>query len=180
MNHLILSQEELNEFIKIKEKILSKRINTYDKRIIFDEITTVNPEKNKKIYEIIQPIKSKSIEILESLKITNYDKNIYAIEFHQRNSGFEKKPYELFAWHKDDYEVLGHPVYTILFYLRKDETIKGGNLQYFLKTKNEKIRHIHIVNVGDILCFKGNISHYPEPTSGFGCRDLISVFIKRD
>ena len=132
MNHLRLSQKELDEFIKIKQKILSKRIKTYDKRIIFDEITTIKPEKNKEIYEIIQPVISKSIEILESLKIKNYDEDIYAIEFHQRNSGFEKKPYELFTWQKtdDQDEVLGKWVYSFLFGMFHINQIRNGKIQF--------------------------------------------------
>jgi hypothetical protein len=59
--------------------------------------------------------------------------------------------------------------------LRKDITIKGGNLRYEINDREL----IHNVNVGDVLCFKGDIMHNPEPSYGLGCRDIIVVFMKR-
>ena len=58
------------------------------------------------------------------------------IEFHQRNCGFEKKYKRTFPWHEDDYGAVNFKVYTIIYYIRKDHTIKGGNLEYKFKNKN--------------------------------------------
>ena len=65
--------------------------------------------------------------------------------------------YGYFAWHTDDYEVAGMPVYTILYYIRKDKTIKGGNSEYRIKSK----KNIHIVNEKDIYASQVlfNITH---------------------
>ena len=166
MNISHLNEEELNLFRNIHQKILPNR----EKRYKTLEIT----EKDD-IDIDLKPIIDKSLEILDKFNYFNYNINKYEIQLHQRNSGFEKKPCEYFAWHEDDYEVGNMPVYTILFYIRKDKTIKGGNLEYKIKSK----KNIHIVNEKDILCFPGNIQHYPQPTSGFGCRDLIAFFIHR-
>ena len=65
-------------------------------------------------------------------------------------------------------------MYTIIYYIRKDHTIKGGNLEYKLKNKN----YIQQIKTGQILCFKGNLQHRPEICSGIGCRDSVVVFVK--
>ena len=64
---------------------------------------------------------------------------------------------------------------ALIFYLRKDHTLKGGNLLYKLNGKD----CVQTIKTGDILQFKGDIEHCPEPVTGFGCRDIIVVFIKR-
>ncbi len=166
MNSSQLNEEELNLFRDIHQQILPHREKRYKTFSIIEK---------DDIDIDLKPIFNKSIEILEKFNYINYNINKYEIEFHQRNSGFEKKPCEYFAWHEDDYEVRNMTVYTILFYIRKDKTIKGGDLKY----KINKKKNIHIVNEKDILCFPGNIKHYPQPTYGFGCRDLIAVFIER-
>ena len=81
-----------------------------------------------------------------------------------------------FAWHQDDYGAVNYKVNTIIYYLRKDKTIRNGNLKY----KINDIEATHIVKKGDILCFRGDLWHYPETSTGFGCRDIIVVFIKRN
>ena len=128
---------------------------------------------------IIEPILSKSLEIFKSLGIQNIDKSTFGIVFHQRNCGFEKSKKKTkispFTWHTDDNGAVSYKVFTIIYYLRKDITIKGGNLKYEINYREL----IHNVNVGDVLCFKGDIMHNPEPSYGLGCRDIIVVFMKR-
>ena len=96
------------------------------------------------------------------------------LECHQRNCGFEKKKHTAFKWHIDD-NVTSFPVYTVLFYLRKDITVIGGDLEY----KIDNTLYTHQVKSGDIVQLRGDLKHNPQSTSGFGCRDIIVVFIKR-
>ena len=86
----------------------------------------------------------------------------------------KKKCKRTFDWHNDDYGVVNYNVYTIIYYIRKDNTIKGGNLEYIFENKN----YIEQIENGRILCFDGNLKHRPEICSGIGCRDSIVVFIK--
>ena len=70
----------------------------------------------------------------------NHSKLVF--EFHRRNYlsfGDKKTPHEDFLWHIDDMSVTPFKVYSIIFYLRKDSTIKGGNLLYKLDGKEKKI-----------------------------------------
>ena len=176
MNHSKLTTGELEQFQKIHFNLIfknsrKKKFNTFS----ISKSGSKHHDKPRSLYTTIDPILLKSISILDNNNIDNYDKNTYYIEFHQRNCGFEKKPYGIFSWHQDDGGAVSYNVHTIIFYLRKDKTIQGGDLLYKDGSKEQK----HIVNVGDIINFRGDLKHKPEETSGFGCRDIIVVFIKR-
>ena len=85
---------------------------------------------------IVKPILVKAKQILDMFNKQNYDLSKYYIEFQQRNCGFEKKCNRSFDWHEDNYGAVSFAVYTIIFYIRKDNTIKGGNLEYRYKNKS--------------------------------------------
>ena len=126
------------------------------------------------MYSNIKDILGHCFEYLQSKEIDNYHKNHYFIDFHQRNC-FGAKKKETFSWHKDDNSVGPFKTYTFIFYLRKDRTVHGGNLLY----KENKQEKTHIVLPKTMLHFKGDLSHCPEPCSGFGCRDVVVVFIPK-
>lgn len=136
---------------------------------------TLNLISKKLNIDLVKPILDKSLNILKDNQILNYDQNQFCIEFHQRNCGFEKNKYQWSTWHYDDDGPFNFKVHTVIFYLRKDKTVKGGNLEYKLNKKIE----LHHVKSGDIVQFSGKVYHKPQPTYGFGCRDIIVVFIKR-
>ena len=128
----------------------------------------------------------RSVELLKMEGITDYDEKKFCIDFHQRNC-FEKNDnkHNWSVWHVDDYSVIGNPVYTILYYVRIDKTVKGGELLFdtqnkfsFFSSNTFQCKELE-VSEGDIVCLKGDLLHKPSPTWGFGCRDLIVVFIKR-
>ena len=196
-NTSLLLNYELSEFYEIHNKLIPKRnkkMNTYEIRIsnpLFNFTTykksTLNKNKEEKHSELqklisnnaekelVKPILDKALNILKENNIYNIDPTKYCVEFQQRNCGFEKKKYKWSAWHYDDYGSVNYKVHTIIFYLRKDKTVRGGNLEYKLNNK----LFTHYVKLGDIVQFSGDIYHKPQPTSGFGCRDIIVVFIKR-
>ena len=176
MNHSQLTKEELIQFTNIHEQIIPKRRKNFEIYEIWDPASR-NADKNKNVYPLIDPIIKKGINILEQNGINNFNSKRYTIEFHQRNCGFEKKKHTWSRWHRDD-DANRHnfKVYSILFYLRKDKTVNGGDLEYQI----QGIKLKHIVNGGDVLDFKGDMLHKPESTSGFGCRDIIVLFINRN
>lgn len=178
MNNLYLSDLENIKFIELHNLLLPKRNKKFDS-ISFN----LSQIKNKDIEYLKVPIKelfiliiNKTVEILNYFNKNNYDISNCFIEFQQRNCGFEKKKYEVFSWHKDDYTNLNSKVYTVIFYLRKDKTIINGNLKYI---KNGKVMNEEIKEK-KILCFNGSLKHKPEICEGFGCRDIIVVFVKRN
>lgn len=167
-----LSDYELKEFIRIHKEFLPIRNKHYNITSFEFPRQKINKIKKK---DILNPILKKVYEILDFNKF-NYDKNKYYVEFHQRNCGFEKKAHNLFEWHKDDYGAVSYKVFSTLFYIRKDCSVKGGNLLY----KEDGKQMEHIVRSGNILSFKGDLIHFPQESKGFGCRDLIVVFVKRN
>ena len=129
-------------------------------------------------YNICLPILHKSISLLIYHGYKDFDPKCVVFEFHRRNYlsfGDKRTPHEDFLWHIDDMSVTPFKVYSIIFYLRKDSTIKGGNLLYKLDGKEKKID----ISGGDCVVFPGNIYHCPQLSYGFGCRDSIVVFIRR-
>ena len=169
MNTSTLSQTEFSELEDIHKKLIPKRKKQ------FQTYSIVNFKKTK-TRDAASLIVNKSVDILKQNGISNFNKNKFYIEFHKRNSGFEKKDFgNWFIWHEDDNAAVNYLCYTVIFYLRKDHTLKGGNLLYKLNGKE----CVQTIKTGDILQFKGDIEHCPEPVTGFGCRDIIVVFIKR-
>ena len=126
-------------------------------------------------YQTCLPIIFKAISLLVYNGFNDYDSENIIIEFHRRNYISYEKNIKDMVWHTDDYEVGPFKVYTVIFYLRKDCTIKGGNLLYELNGNKNKIN----VSSGLSLIFPGDILHTPEKSYGFGCRDSIVVFIRR-
>lgn len=171
-----LSDFDLENFKNIHYHLLPKRNKDFNKTE-FTYPFDINDKNQIKRKTIVEPIIKKACEILDNQSINNYDKNYYYIEFHQRNCGIEKKIYKPWlTWHEDDYGAVPYKVYSILFYLRKDISIKGGNLLY----KINNIQNVYNVEEGNILSFRGDFIHIPEKCTGFGCRDLIVVFVKRN
>lgn len=78
------------------------------------------------------------------------------------------------AWHceNDNYGNL----ITVLFYLRKDETIRDGGLLY--KDKDNKTNLIE-VNSGMTIIMDGRVQHKPQNPYGSGKRELIIVSFRQ-
>tara|TARA_Y100000590_G_scaffold328030_1_gene372413 strand:- start:394 stop:879 length:486 start_codon:yes stop_codon:yes gene_type:complete len=158
---------DLEILISIHTTYISKR----DKHFNIKRISKPNVSDSEKL---LNPILDISMNILNKCNKINYDKNNYYIEFQQRNCSNEKYTHP-FTWHKDDFSAVPWRTYTVIFYIRKDSTIKNGDLKYIIND-NE---YIKIINTGDILCFDGDILHKPQNSYGFGCRDTIVVFFKK-
>jgi hypothetical protein len=101
----------------------------------------------------------------------NIDSIKYDLDFHRYNL-FGKKHSTPFAWHEDDYGSTGYEVNTAVLYLRKDKTIRGGNL--LVKGANKVM-----IEENTIVMMDGRLVHKPEDLEGFGCRDSIVVQFKR-
>jgi len=167
MNTSHLNSSEIELFASIHNTILPKRKQNFHTK-------GISSAKNVHSKTMIEPIMKKTKQLLDMFNKTNYDLSRYYIEFQQRNCGFETKSKRTFPWHEDDYGAVNYKVHTIIYYIRKDSTIEGGNLEYTLENTN----YIQEIKNGQILCFDGNLKHRPEICFGIGCRDSIVVFIK--
>jgi hypothetical protein len=88
-----------------------------------------------------------------------------------------KKPVKTpLALHQDDYGITKYKVYTVIFYIQKDDTIDGGNLIYIDDSK----KRIEIpTHTNKAIIMSGDTWHVPTSCSGSGLRDAIVVQIKR-
>ena len=171
-----LSTEKLKEFNEYHEKEFeNKRIKT--RRIINYKYTDDNKP------EFLNNILSYAADLLISnLGVTNLDLYKNVVEFHQLNL-FADSKIKTFSWHRDVgiiYPFL--TTYTVIFYLRKDKTVKGGNLNIRPYNKvlwfNQKSVEIPVFN-SQVIMFDGSMEHKPQSSSGFGCRDAIVVFFHK-
>ncbi|VVU95415.1 hypothetical protein CPAV1605_1166 [seawater metagenome] len=174
MNIFELSQEKHNTFKSIQSQLYeTKKPSDFDK-IVFWEKSSPYADEDKHLYDIIDPVLTNCYSLLDNLGIKDYTKNKYCLEFQQKNCYGQEK-YNWLSWHYDDYGAVNYKVYTVLYYLRKDKTIEGGNLQYKI---NQNLLE-YSIQEKDVLLFKGDLEHCPTLTSGFGSRDLIACFIER-
>ena len=173
-----MSASEIHYFQELHTSIHKNKRKKINSNIYFSEKTI----KKSKID--LSVILDKADAIFRGFDIKNIDTSLYTIEFIQRNhfDGFWKTSNPL-VWHQDDYGLTNRKVYTIIFYIRKDKTVKGGDLEFKLKNENSNNKsNVEIINIveGDVVCFSGALNHCPTNSSGFGCRDIIVVQYKRN
>ena len=172
INSVKLDIETLTEFQNIHHKIMPKRTNWFQKKSIYS-----NLENN----ELLEPILKKTFSLLNEQQLEqniHFDPTSTKIEFHQRNCSYceKNKGKNKFTWHYDDYAATPYETYTVIFYIRKDITVRDGNLEY----KLQGLKYEHEIKEGDCLIFRGDLYHCPQPSWGFGCRDVIVGFVKRN
>jgi hypothetical protein len=135
---------------------------------------------SKKIFKSIEETTNYLLERngLTKYKITNDNRLDTVMEFRQTNcfSSNKNNSTSHFDLHKDDYGPINSECISIIYYIRKDQGIKGGNFLY-KEDKNLPVLTYQEIDEGDVLIFKGNLEHTQEPTYGIGCRDTIGVFI---
>ena len=126
----------------------------------------INPSKN--IFYFV----SKIANILKNNGY-NINETTFHIDFHRYNLFGEKFITEL-GWHEDDYGGTNYKVNTAIIYLRKDKTLRGGNLLVKNKTCQTEL-----ISDNTIILIDGRITHKPEDIEGFGCRDSIVIQFER-
>lgn len=127
---------------------------------------------------LCQPLIYKALSLLLNYGYFDYDPTSVTVEFQRRNYlniGKKKQRQKDLIWHFDDFSIEPWRVYTVIFYLRKDKTINGGNFEY----EENGREHIIDVDRGMYLILPGYINHTPQHGYGFGCRDSIVVFVKK-
>lgn len=178
MNEFTLTKENKSLLSDIHENFFKGRKRRKDLEVgirYYDENNYMDCDINYFSLHLL------AISYLKKSGYTNFDAGCIAFEFQRRNySNFTtEKKLKDFVWHYDDYNAVSFKVYTIIFYLRKDITVRGGNLLYDLEESREKeIRKVE-VDEGKVVVFPGNVYHSPEISYGLGCRESIVVFIKR-
>jgi hypothetical protein len=86
-----------------------------------------------------------------------------------------------FSWHQDDSG--GWPeqrVNTILWYIERDDTLKGGNLLWSLDTRDPEYnsdfnKYKLNISTGMVVMMRGDTWHCPEDVWGKGIRKLLVI-----
>jgi Rps23 Pro-64 3,4-dihydroxylase Tpa1-like proline 4-hydroxylase len=87
----------------------------------------------------------------------------------------------VFSKHLDNFGPILAPVNTCIFYLRKDKTFKGSNLEIYGLHGKLVRKPIHTFETDNkIVLFEGAVVHKVLPYSGFGIRDCIVVMFSKD
>jgi hypothetical protein len=136
--------------------------------------------KRFKIYDDLITLINDTKELLLSNNITNFNGKKFYVEFQRANLPElnHNRTVRKIPMHFDDYGAISYPVWTIIYYVRKDNGIKGGNFEYRPDFGNLKTNTIN-VQTSSILIFPGDIYHSSEKMYGFGCRDFILVQFAR-
>ena len=152
-----------------------------------NQVSKAEKQKKKDVIQITKHITSNTEISAEQWQILNLA-HCYLLEAGLQgditNSIIEIWRYRLFgdkiesalAKHRDNYGLLFGPVNTVIFYLRKDKTIKGGDLEIY---RNILLSWNPIAKyecaAGNVLVFEGSLVHKVETLQGTGIRDCIVV-----
>jgi hypothetical protein len=144
---------------------------------LFDEIYK---ENRSSCLHISNSIYKKNQEKLKELientaKIVNnnhfnIDSSNYYIEFHKYFVNGKKTPF--FNFRQDDGGAVHYDTVTCIYYLIKDNTIEGGDLEF------EKYNVINIES-NMLVIFNGNLTHRATVMNGSGIRKSIVIQFER-
>ena len=169
---------EDNEHTMLSEifnSVVSK--SKYDKQNytkITHQFTSESKLKNDEIY-----IRDLAYQHLESVGL-HQNKQRFMIEYWRHRLFAENKTH-IFSKHRDSYGPILAPVNTCIFYLRKDKTFKGSNLEMWGLHGRFIQKPIHTFETDNkIVLFDGAVLHNVQPYSGFGIRDCIVVMFSRE
>ena len=170
------SGDEHARLSEIFNSVVSKA--KYDKQNytqITRQFTSASRLKDNEIY-----IRDLAYQYLESVGLRQ-NKERFMIEYWRHRLFAESKSH-VFSKHRDNFGPILAPVNTCIFYLRKDKTFKGSNLEiYGLHGKLLVRKPIHTFETNNkIVLFDGAVVHKVLPYSGFGIRDCIVVMFSKD
>jgi hypothetical protein len=122
-------------------------------------------------------IRNLAIEYLKYIGLY-VNENNFMIEY-WRYRCFGDKLNSVLPRHKDSYGALLCPINTCIFYIRKDKTLKGGNLNiydnslfgYINKIPNKTIMSSN----NNVVLMDGDLIHQITAFEGTGIRDIIVV-----
>lgn len=157
-------------FMKIDNKISIDPENKREKEIFFETNSNLSFNTSLIIEQAKVYFKKANIDITQNSGSVRY------ISYEYKNF---KEIQTSFAIHRD-FDNIGKPLHTCIFYLAKDCALIGGNLgiyklkNYLFFKKFQKTKTIEIKN-GSVVVFDSNQYHCPEHCGGIGQRNMIIV-----
>ncbi len=125
----------------------------------------INITNQDKIKELIQH----TTKIIDQ-HYFNINSSQYYIEFHKYSVNGKTKAF--FNFHKDDRGAVQYNTITCIYYLQKDETINGGDLEF-------KKEGTISIKSNMLVMFSGNLTHRPTTMNGIGIRKSIVIQFER-
>ena len=171
-NIILFSELELIKpmFIKINKQISIDPENKREKEFCFETNSNLSFNTSLIIEQAKVYFKKANINITQNIGSIRY------ISYEYNNS---KKVKTSISIHRD-FDSIGKPLHTCIFYLAKDCSLIGGNLgiyklkNYLFFKKLKKIKSIEIKN-GSVVVFDSNQYHCPQNCGGNGQRNMIIV-----
>jgi hypothetical protein len=146
-----------------KSKYICVSYTDYNYKQKYNKIVTTHDKENIK-YLIMN---TQKIVIDKNFKINPSN---YYVEFHKYIVNGKTKPFTDF--HQDDYGAVSFKTVTCIYYLEKDSSIEGGDLEI----KNETIINI---DSNMLVIFNGNLIHRVTMMNGYGVRKCIVIQFER-
>jgi hypothetical protein len=192
--------EDIKRLFKIAacEETEFKKLNEFFDAVVVDsendkqELTQItnkyNFDKNKNYLDIHEMfLGDRYIHTLSSqlLRDNKFDINPYNFLIkYCRIRGDSNVFEDEHGRHTDNWTELLAPVYTCIFYLRKDKTLRGGNVCIYGDTplSRFKLKPVVIVesNAYNVLVFDGCLVHEVSNLHGFGIHDFIVIQFEKN
>ena len=166
-----------------------KHLSSNDRSIPYHSEQLWYNDHTSKHLPIIRKLLDESAALIEPhFKI---DKQKWFVESHSYNATQQQGVTTPLAWHQDDYGGWPEQVCTVLWYLRKDSTLIGGNFcicdsdpenyDVFSRKSIQQTKDIITIPINNhtVIIMSGDIWHCPENLQGTGSRDLVVVQFKQ-
>jgi hypothetical protein len=172
-----IEHSKLTEYF---EKTITKKPK-YAKQNYTKILKTYDNRDNKiSLTEQEEYIRNLAYDYLTSIGL-NQNKNHFMIEYWRHRLSGETKKSHLLPTHRDSFGVILAPVNTCIFYLRRDPTFRGSQLQLWGLYGRFASRPLYTIEPDNkVLMFDGGVFHKVLPFSGFGVRDCIVVQFSRE
>lgn len=169
---------DLDSLLKLRNIFESKVVNKKEDKNNVTQITKIYQNNKNLNNDDDLFIRDLAIQFLQNSNLDVNPDN-YMIEYWRYRCFGDVLNSKLIR-HTDSYGVLNCPINTCIFYIRKDKTLHGGNLNlygyginsYYLV--NKPIKTIESNN-NKVICMDGDIVHSISSFQGFGIRDAIVV-----
>ena len=168
---------DLDTLMKLRSIFESKVVNKKEDKNNITQITNIY-ENDKKINDDDLFIRGLAIQFLQNSNLDVNPDNCM-IEYWRYRCFGDVLNSKLIR-HTDSYGVFNCPINTCIFYIRKDKTLQGGNLDlygYGINSYNFMNKPIKTIesNNNKVICMDGDIVHSISSFQGFGIRDAIVV-----
>ena len=118
--------------------------------------------------KVISVIKD-TVKIVEKTDYTINPEKCY-VELHKYVVNGKTEPF--FDFHEDDYGGVNYKTVTCIYYLRKDETIVGGDLEFMFESTIK-------IEPNMLVIFNGNKTHRVTTMDGHGVRKCMVLQFER-